>query len=249
MHLSPSRKAISAALVVAGVVLLGCSGGVNNGPPKGPLGATQYRLSSAAFTLEYIADSTAQHSKYADKVVELKGKLGSIQDGEAGEAYFNLEGPDPAKLDRAICHMASPFPWTQATPGQIVTLRGRGTSRYYVPRLEDCEILAVEGDPAPRFTADEFAARTADPDAIRKKGTSTYLIVTGEFDRHDSISKGVFLKPKTPKPGALVQFSLKTRQRLGVDSWQPGRKVSVIGLDYTNLNAPYAHLLYCLPME
>ena len=50
MPLSPSRKALSAALVVAGVVLLGCSGGVNVGRPKRPLGATQYRLSSAAFT-------------------------------------------------------------------------------------------------------------------------------------------------------------------------------------------------------
>jgi hypothetical protein len=237
------------SLVATLVVVLGGTGcNIRVGPPVRPLGNTEYTLTSAAFVAEYKANMSAAINKYGDRVVELTGKLGTIGDRDAKPVFF-LEGPDPKGLDRAICMMTDRFPWARANPGQTVTLKGRGTRKYLVPRLENCEIVSVRGDPLPHLTADEFAQRTNDPDLKKRRpGDYTYCIVRGEVERYNSSLAGIILKTKTPKPGALIHFTPDDAERLGVKSWKPGTQIEVIGGDSTNPKASYAWLVNAILM-
>src|SRR3954463_7447400 len=118
-----SRTLSLLALPALGVLLLACSGSI--GPPKRPLGTTAFKLTSAEFVKEHKANPTAAHVKYTDKTIELTGKIvacGSEATGSGG--HFYLEGPDPEGQDRAVCQMAGPMPWTKATPGQTIKVKG-----------------------------------------------------------------------------------------------------------------------------
>jgi hypothetical protein len=237
-------------VAVFAVLLLGlaCSGRLAP-PVRPPMGQTDFTLSSAAFVTEFTRDTNAAHIKYADKVIELTGKVETINNDVTGQPHFMLEGPDPNKLDRGICQMKERFPWARATPGQTVTVKGRCDRTVLVPRLVDCEILSVAGDPLPRLTADEFAKRTSEPELLKKDRTKYhYLIVSGEIDRIDPTNSGLFLKTQTKKSGALIHFSPEDYKRLNVANWQPGQHIEVIGGDSSN---PGAHgwLVNCLLMD
>jgi hypothetical protein len=233
-------------LAVFTAALLCACGGVTFTPG----GTTQFSLSSGAFVAEFQADAGAASHKYANKVVELTGKLSTVGYDREGKPLFYLDGPDPKKLERAACTMADRFPWQKATPGQTVTLKGKGPSFGLTARLVDCAVLEVKGDPAPRLTADEFAEQgTAKSIPFRPENEFRHLIVSGEIDRIDPGNSGLFLKTKAKEPGALIHFSPEEYKRLGVASWAPGQKVEVIGMDSSNRGAKWAWLVNSLPMD
>ncbi len=241
-----SRRLVLIAPGIA-ILLLGLACGGRLAPPARPVGQTEFKLTSAEFVTEFTRDVNGAHLKYGDKVIELTGTLETIQNDVSGHPHFNLEGPDPNKLDRGICQMKEQLPWARATPGQTVTVKGRCDHTVLVPRLVDCEILSVAGDPVPQLTADEFAKRTSDPELLKKDRTKyRYLIVSGEIDRIDPSNSGLFLKAQ--KPGCLIHFTPEDYKRLNVASWKPGQHLEVIGGDSSNPRA-YGWLVNCLLMD
>src|SRR5262249_40430411 len=141
-------------------------------------------LTSRAFVAEFEADPGAASHKYANKVAELTGRLSTIGHDREGKPLFYLDGPDPAKPERAACTTADRFPWQKATPGQTVTLKGKGPSFGLTARLVDCQVLEVKGDPVPRLTADEFAEQgTAKSIRFGPENEFKHLIVSGEIER------------------------------------------------------------------
>jgi hypothetical protein len=242
----PSRLSLAAAILAA--ILIACSGRVQPPSPQ-PMGATDFRLTSAEFVAEYNANQATFQNKYRDKVVELTGKLASVGNDKDGQGFFYLIGPEPAKIDKAVCHMDGALPWRKATPGQTVTLKGRG-SAFLVPRLDNCEVLDVKGPPAPRLSADEFAARAFDKELMKRKDRPRYLVVHGTIEKLAGRpnTTGLFLVTQNKDRKVLIHFSPREFERLNVASWKPGQRIEVIGGDSTNPGG-WGWLVECLLMD
>jgi hypothetical protein len=249
-----SRLAIVAAVIGAGLLAVACSGSIKNGPPQassGPMGKPDFTLSSKEYDKAYNDNMPAALDKYGNKVVEVTGKVMTLfYDEGDGKPCLYLEGEKPQNAGGTWvhCEMADKYPWTKVNAGQTLTVKGRGHPSF-ARQVVNCEIVKVEGDPAPRLTADEFAKRAADPklQELQKKGPNQF-VVSGEIDRHDGVvnKTGLYLKTKDGK-GVLIHFSPADHKRLNVASWKPGQKIEVIGGDSSNPGMPW--LVNCLPMS
>src|SRR4051794_1737736 len=130
-----TRAPLAAGLILAGLLAAACSGRI--GPPTGgggPLGKTDHTVTSAAFVSEFKNNGGAAQLKYGGKVIEMTGKVVAVGYDSDGKPQLSFEGHVPGGLEWASCTMKDRFPWTKATPGQTVTVKGRG-DRIGIPRL------------------------------------------------------------------------------------------------------------------
>src|SRR5688500_13999719 len=118
------------------------------------LGEPDYKVSSRDFIAEFKKDRKAASAKYKDKTVEMTGVLASVGTSFGGDAVLLLES-EPMKFDYATCLTTERYPGRLAVPGQTVTVKGRGYTESAA--LKDVEIVKVEGDKPPSFTADTLA--------------------------------------------------------------------------------------------
>jgi hypothetical protein len=242
------RFALAAAGLMAGLLTIACSG-LRIGPPtpvSGPLGKPDFTLTSKEYVQEFDDNLMAATDKYKNKVVEITGTLMAFGYEADGKPFFALEGPRPQPGGLwAGCQMSDKYPWTKASTGQTVTIKGRGHPVFR--SLVDCEVVTVKGDPAPRLTADEYAKRADDP-KLFKNGPKC-LIVSGEIlDKRDQVNPtSIYLKCQDDKKKVHIHFSPKDYQRLNVANWKAGQKIEVIGNDSTNPGYPW--LVDCVPMS
>jgi hypothetical protein len=249
-----SRLCVVAAVLGAGLLAAACSGRIKNGPPQapsGPVGKPDFTLSSKEFDKEFTDNVSSALNKYKDKVVELNGKvMAPLYDEGDGKPSLYLEGAKPQNEGGTwvLCQMADKYPWAKVNGGQTLTVKGKAHPAF-ARQLVNCEIIKVEGEPARRMTAEEFARRAADPklQEEQKKGPKQF-VVSGEIDRHDgqAFKTGLYLKTQTGK-GVLIQFKEADYRRLKVADWKPGQKIEVLGGDSSNPGNPW--LVNCLPMS
>lgn len=147
---------------------------------------------------DLITVDNAPIQKYRDQVVQITGMVHSLNisrthingpyehiTAEAFQLGTAKGGSFPA-----VCYLKDQnAPWEKYTPGQTVTIRGRVSNRANY--LTDCDVLKVEGQPAPRFTATEMAKELKqDYPAVRKKLEHTYqraFLLTGKVTKIENI--------------------------------------------------------------
>ncbi len=216
-------------LFTLATILAGCSSSPNNAGK--PLGEAEFKVSAPDFVAEFKKDSKAAHAKYKGKTVEVTGLLKSVGTNAGGDPVILLAGEPMNALSFAFTTgiTTERYPGKLAVPGQTVTIKGRAHPEYPGPNLLDVEIIKVEGDKPPTFTADSLAAEFAkDHDAAAKKYENKWVKLSGEIvkvDLNEAKAGSVLLKTKTKTPRVTASFVADERNT----AFKPGQKIEVIG--------------------
>lgn len=135
-------------------------------------------ISAEALGQEYDTNAKATHKKYDGQLLEVTGKVKqAIQ--TVGTPFISLEGSKKA-LYSIQCETKDKQPWARFSPGQKVKITGAYNAGVAGPELKNCDVVALEPNPAVTLTAEalakSFAANMA---SANKKFQNKTVIVTG----------------------------------------------------------------------
>ena len=222
--------------------LLPAAKGTDAAEPEKP---TDFSLAAEELQAEFQKDKEAAEKKYKDKTIKLTGVVKAVYGDEP--AFVGLVGgKEPLGL---TCVMIEKEPWLRLAAGQMVTLRGSGTTDGGQPALYHCVIVDAGPNPAAVLTAAKLAEDYAsDPEGVKKMYAGKPLILTGEVIENKNDDKGRVVRLKGAKGIGIELFYGPAFEKRGKNI-QAGDTIKVFG-DLTEsyffresigLNNPYAY--------
>jgi hypothetical protein len=148
-----------------------------------PLGKAVFSLDAVEFAKEYTKDKAAFEKKYGSRTIELTGEVKDVGEDIVGNGTVTLKGDPDVLVGSVLCQVPGGAPWRRVLPGQTVRVRGRCPEGGLVmAMIQNCEFLAVNGDPPPLVLANTLAHEfAAGPEAAEKKWQNKYLILSGRI--------------------------------------------------------------------
>jgi hypothetical protein len=146
-----------------------------------------FSLTVEMYLREFETNEEAAQAKYQGKTVELSGVVDNVGRFYDHDFVELQEGGDtPRNFLGVRCEMIDAEPWAKVVPGQRIKVKGQyeGIGRT----LSSCVFVETGASPAITIsTADLAKEYAADLEAVRKKYTRRWLIVSGEV-----VEKGAY---------------------------------------------------------
>ena len=124
----------------------------------------EFRISAAFLSDTFHTDRTAADKKYRDKVIQVSGRVGRIEQDDSGQIALILQG-DPSRLSGVEClvHQSQIPDLQQLQSGQRVIVKGYSAGKKVHVRLRGCRLVhappaSAVGTSASRFSAMHVAS-------------------------------------------------------------------------------------------